>query len=83
MSRTSNINDLNHEFVSWPSMKEVQSHFSEFPQRLQKPKAHFADGHISKSPSPHPSCTKTEDFEVCISYFHIEISHAMHQKKTI
>ncbi|EJW83565.1 hypothetical protein WUBG_05523 [Wuchereria bancrofti] len=63
MSRESNIKDMKHGFVPWPSVKEAQSQVSEFSQRQQKSMTDFGDDHLTKSISPHSPCMKTDNFE--------------------
>ncbi|VDM08309.1 unnamed protein product [Wuchereria bancrofti] len=61
--RESNIKDMKHGFVPWPSVKEAQSQVSEFSQRQQKSMTDFGDDHLTKSISPHSPCMKTDNFE--------------------
>nr|CDP94019.1 Bm5775, isoform d [Brugia malayi] len=61
--RESNIKDIKHEFVPWPSVKEAQSQVSEFSQQQQKSMIDFGDDHLTKSISPHSPSMKTDDFE--------------------
>ncbi|EFO24564.2 hypothetical protein LOAG_03921 [Loa loa] len=61
--RESSTEDMNREFVPWPSAKEVRPELSRFLLGQQKPESDFGNDHPSKCITSHSSCMKTEDFE--------------------
>lgn len=71
VNRTNNFKELNHHFGLWPSLTEAQLEVSGFSQGQQESKVDSSNGQQSKSMSSYASYMKTEDFQVCISYFHI------------